>query len=121
VTGPLRVAAVMVAAEGALLVALALAYAGYTLAHSPGSLGVALFSAALALGTGVVLLALARGLARRRAAALSPTLLIQVLALPVGVDQVRAGLSYVGVPVLLLAASVLALLATPAARGPLGR
>ena len=53
--------------------------------------------AALALG------AIARGLTRRRRWARSPSVLTQLLAIPVGVDAASTGVGWVGVPLVICA------------------
>lgn len=66
----------------------------------------ALLALLAAVGLGLV----ARGLARRRRWARAPALVANLLVLPVSFDLVRGGRWYVGGPLLLLAAAVLALL-----------
>ena len=70
-------------------------------------------AAGAAVLAGLVLLLLARSVARRRGWARSPAVVLNLLALPVAVGAFQAGAWWVGVPVLLLAGSVLYLFATP--------
>jgi hypothetical protein len=111
----LRRLALLLAVEGALLVLLGLGYGGMSLSDRSGRLAAEL-AAAFALVAGAGLLLLARAVSQSRAWARSPALVLNVLALPVGAGVVQAGLWWVGVPVLLLAGSVLYLLATPELR-----
>jgi len=74
----------------------------------------AVVAALLTLLAGLGLLAVARGLRRARRWARAPALVTQLLALPVAVGLVQGGRWYVGVPLILWALGVLALLFTPA-------
>jgi hypothetical protein len=58
--------------------------------------GLVAFAAAALAGT-------SRGLARRRRWARSPSVLTQLLALPVGIDATQTGAAWVGVPLLVCA------------------
>jgi len=73
----------------------------------------ALVAALLALAAAVGLALVGRGLARGRRWARAPALVTNLLVLPVAVDLVRGGRWYVGVPLLLWALAVLALLFAP--------
>ena len=70
----------------------------------------------MAVLAGVLVLLVARGLSRVAGWARSPAVVLQLLALPVGIGLVQGEVWYAAVPVLLLAGSVLYLLATPDAR-----
>jgi len=116
-------AAALVAAEGAALVGLALLDVALTASADAGSVPLALSTALLLAVFGAVLLLLARALRALRPAARSPVVAFQLLALPVGwtltVENNRPEL---GLPVLVLAGSVLLLLfGTAEARQALAR
>ncbi len=72
--------------------------------------------AALAVGTGLVLLLLARALSRARAWARTPAVVVQLFALPVGYGLVQGRVCLAAALVLGPAVAVLALLATTGAR-----
>jgi len=116
-------AAALVAAEGAALVGLALLDVALTASADAASVPLALSTALLLAVFGAILLLLARALRALRPAARSPVVAFQLLALPVGwtltVDNSRPEL---GLPVLVLAVSVLLLLfGTAEARQALAR
>lgn len=117
-----RVAAALIGLESlALLVATGILLAK-TLAGHPASIPRALLDAALALGGALALGLGARGLVRLRAAARTPMVVLQLLALPVGYSLAfQAGLAGYGAPILLGALAVLYLLFTPPARAALDR
>jgi hypothetical protein len=116
------VAAGVVAAEGGALVALSLSYAGLLLAAHPHNRSLALFGAALGLLCGLVLLVAARGLRQMRRPAYSPTVLVQLLAIPVGIGLIQGQRAAIAVAVLVPSAVVLALLMfTPTGRSVLTR
>jgi hypothetical protein len=98
-----RRAGALLVVEGAALTLLGVADAVATVVGSPedtvASAGVAVFAAAV----GVLLLGLGRAVWRRRGWARTPAIVLQLLALPVGTDQVRAGAWPIGGAVLLLA------------------
>jgi hypothetical protein len=81
---------------------------------TPTSAARAVVAALLTLLAGLGLLAVARGLRRARRWARAPALVTQLLALPVAVGLVQGGRWYVGVPLILWALGVLALLFMPA-------
>jgi hypothetical protein len=70
----------------------------------------------MALIAGLLLLLVARGLARTAGWARSPAVVAQLLALPVGVGLAQGGVWLAAVPVLALAVAVLYALFTPDAR-----
>ena len=78
---PLRRAAALVVLEGAGLAAVGLAYAGRAVLGSPESRAGALLGAAIIVGAGVLLVALARALDQRRAWARTPVVVVQLLGL----------------------------------------
>ena len=121
--GPVLAAAALVAAEGAALVGLAVLDVALTASADAASVPLALSTALLLAVFGGILLLLARALRALRPAARSPVVAFQLLALPVGwtltVDNNRPEL---GLPVLVLAVSVLLLLfGTAEARQALAR
>ena len=81
--GALRAAAAVVTVEGVALVALSLGYAAYGVVGAPHSLAGVAGEAVLGVGTGALLCLLARALRRRARWAVTPTLLLQLLCLPV--------------------------------------
>ena len=118
---PVRHAALVTAVEGAVLLGFAV-YVGISAAVSTTHrLASAVALAVFAAGGGVLLGALARALAGLRAWARSPIVVLQIVFLPVGVSLVQAGRGVVGAGVLVLAATVLYLLFTPASRAALDR
>ncbi len=104
----------LVAAQGLGLVGLAVFFLVELMVSSPSSTARAVMAALLTLLAGLGLLAVARGLRRARRWARAPALVTQLLALPVAVGLVQGGRWYVGVPLILWALGVLALLFTPA-------
>jgi hypothetical protein len=115
-TSPVRRAAVLLVTEAAGLAGLALVYlvggvTGDALSRTGALLGAALF----ALLAGVLVL-LARALDAVRGWARSPVVVLQLLALPIGIGLAQAKLWAAAVPLLLLAGAVLYQLATPEAR-----
>jgi hypothetical protein len=112
-----RVAADIVAVEGAALVALSLSYVGLLLAAHPHNRGLALFGAALGLLFGFAMLVAARGLRQMRRPAYSPIVLVQLIAVPVGIGLIQGHRAVIAVAVLAPSVVVLALLMfTPAGR-----
>ena len=109
-------AALLVAVEGVALVLLGLGYGLAGVLGEPLSRAGTLLEAAFAVLVGVLVLLVARGLARRQGWSRSPAVVLQLLALPVGVGLVQAEVWYAAVPVLGLAAAVLYQLATAEAR-----
>ena len=109
-------AALLVALEGVVLTLLGLGYGVAGLVGDPFDRAATLLEAAFTAVAGVLVLLVARGLRRVAGWARSPAVVVQLLALPVGVGLVQGQVWYAAVPVLLLAGSVLYLLATPEAR-----
>jgi hypothetical protein len=104
----------LVAGQGIGLVGLAVFFLVELIVASPTSAPRAVMAALLTLLAGLGLLAVARGLRRARRWARAPALVTQLLALPVAWGLVQGGRWYVGVPLILWALGVLALLFTPA-------
>jgi hypothetical protein len=111
---PLVVLAALVAAQGVGLAGLAMFFLVELVVSTPLSVPRAVTAALLTLLAGLGLLAVARGLHRRRRWARAPTLVTQLLVLPVGAGLVQGGRWYVGVPLIGWALGVLVLLFTPA-------
>lgn len=108
----LRRLALLLALEGALLVLLGAGYGMASLTDA-SERAPAELAAASAVLLGLLLLVLARAVDRERRWARSPAVVLNVFPLPIGLGILQAGVWWVGVPVLLLAGSVLYLFATP--------
>jgi hypothetical protein len=120
--GTIRYAGGVVLVQAAALLVTAIALLVLAVAHSSQRLWAALAIAGFALLGALVLYLCGRGLLALRPSARSPIVLLELLALPVGYSLgVQAGRALVGVPVLVSAAAVLALLFTPTARAALDR
>ena len=115
-TSPVARAALLVAVEGLALVVLGVGYGAAGLVGDPFDRTATLLEAGLAVLAGVLVLLVARGLADVRGWSRSPAVVVQLLALPVGVGLVQGQVWVAAVPVLLLAGSVLYLLLTAEAR-----
>ena len=109
-------AALLVAVEGVVLALLGLGYGIAGVLGEPFDRAATLLEAGFALLAGLLVLLVARGLHRVAGWSRSPAVVVQLLALPVGVGLVQGQVWYAAVPVLLLAGSVLYQLATPEAR-----
>jgi hypothetical protein len=107
VAAVVRRAAVLLAVEGTVLVVIGIVDAVATAVGSPTDRGLSYTVAGFAIGTGAVLLGFARSIARRHGWARSPAVVLQLLAMPVGVGLLQGGVWYAGVPVLLLGAATL--------------
>jgi len=112
-------AALLVGLEGSLLVLLGSGYAVAGLVGDPFDRAATLLEAGFSVLAGVLVLLVARGLSRRRGWSRTPAVVLQLLALPVGVGLVQGRVWYAAVPVLALAVLVLYQLATPEARSAL--
>ncbi len=116
-----RAAGWLLAIEAAGLVALGIVVVVKVATGTPRSPVLAVVAAGLAAATGALLLLLGRALGRLRGWAYTPTVVLQLLALPVGYSlAAQAGLWAYGGPVLLLAIGELVALLTPASRRVLG-
>ncbi len=109
-------AALLVAVEGAGLAVLGLGYGAAALAGQPFDRRAALLEGGFTLLAGLLVLLVARGLAGAAGWSRAPTVVLQLLALPVGVGLVQGQVWYAALPVLALASAVLYQLATPQAR-----
>ena len=115
-------AALLVAVEGAVLVLLGLGYGIAGVVGEPFDRTATLLEAAFTVVAGGLVLLVARGLHRVAGWSRSPAVVLQLLALPVGVGLVQGRVWFAAAPVLLLAAAVLyLLLATPDARAAFRR
>lgn len=110
----LLAAALFTAAQGALITALGAYLAVNGLVGHPRRIAEAELGGALALLAGVVLLLVARGLARRRRWSRSPALLAQILCLPVGWGLIQGDRYLLGVPLSAVALVTTVLLLLPA-------
>jgi hypothetical protein len=118
----LRLAGLVAAIEGAGVLAAGVVLAVKTIVQTPNNLGRALLGTAFALLGGLVLLLLARAVARADGWARSPLVVLQILALPIGYTMTfDSGQPAYGIPVLLLAVAELYLLFTPESREALER
>jgi hypothetical protein len=109
-------AALLVALEGLVLVMLGAGYGVAGVVGDPFDRAATLLEAGFTVLAGVLVLLVARGLRRVAGWSRSPAVVLQLLALPVGVGLVQGRVWYAAVPVLLLAGAVLYQLATPEAR-----
>ena len=113
---PVRAAAALVAVEGLALALLGAGYAVSGVVGAPEDRLATVVAGGFALLVGVALTGVARGLARARSWALAPTVVVQVFTFVVGVGLLQAGVLAVALPLLLVPATVLYLVATPASR-----
>ena len=113
---PVTRAALLVAVEGVALAVLGLGYGVAAVAGEPFDRTAALLEGGFTLLAGLLVLRVARGLARTAGWSRAPTVVLQLLAVPVGVGLVQGRVWYAAVPVLGLATAVLYQLATPQAR-----
>ena len=109
-------AALLVAVEGAALTVLGTGYAVAGAVGDPFDRTATLLEGGFAALAGLLVLLVARGLLHVRGWARSPAVVLQLLALPVGLGLVQGGVLYAAGPVLGLAVAVLYQLATPEAR-----
>lgn len=90
------------------------------LAATATDLPSALLVTAFAVGGAIALWALGSALARRRAGARAPAIVLQLMLLPVGWYMIQGGLAWLGVVLIALGLSVCALLVSPPATRALG-
>jgi hypothetical protein len=120
--GPLRGAVVLILVESAALVCAAVYLVYATIVGRPRGVAEALFIAAIALVAAAGLAWGARSLWHCHAAARSPIVVVQLLALPVGYSLgFQAGRIGFGGPIMAIALVVIFLLFTPPARAALDR
>ena len=113
---PVTRAALLVGLEGAALTVLGAGYGIAGVVADPFSRLGALLEAAFAVVLGVLVVLVARGLLHVSGWSRSPAVVLQLLALPVGVGLLQGQVYYAAAPVLGLAGAVLFHLATPEAR-----
>ena len=109
---PLRRAAVLVAVEGIALAVIGVVYAVSALLGAPEDRLAAVLAGVLAVGAGLALLLVARGLAAARGWAFSPSVVAQLFLIVVASGLLQGRVYAVGVPLLLIAVGVLWQLAT---------
>ncbi|MDH6459860.1 hypothetical protein M2302_000011 [Micromonospora sp. A200] len=80
----------------------------------------ALFVTGFAFAGAAALWALGAALARRRAGARAPAMVLQLMLLPVGWFMISGGLGWLGVPLMVLGVGVCALLVSPPTTRALG-
>ncbi|MFJ8688003.1 MULTISPECIES: hypothetical protein [Micromonospora] len=80
----------------------------------------ALFVTGFAIAGAVALWALGGALARRRAGARAPAIVLELMLLPVGWFMISGGLGWLGVPLMALGVGVCALLVSPPTTRALG-
>lgn len=114
VVSSLRACVGLVALEAIGLLAVTVFFVVELFVATPDDRGRALVAAVLVLAAAAGLALVARGLASGRRWARAPALVTNLLVLPVAADILRGGRWYVGVPLLLWAVAVLALLFAPA-------
>jgi hypothetical protein len=102
-----RRAAVLLAVEGVALLVLGIIFTVATATGSPENRGLSYGVAGFAVAGGAVLLLLARAVDRRQGWARSPAVVLQLLAVPVGIGFLQGGHWAAGVPILLVAAATL--------------
>lgn len=104
--------------EGVALIGLGpVLLVGGILLGRPDSLGRAWAEVVIAIGAGVLLLAMARGLSRAAGWSRAPVIVTQLLAVPVGYSlAVPSEQPLYGIPILAAVATVLYLLFTPESR-----
>ncbi|MGI8698055.1 MAG: hypothetical protein ACR2J0_02765 [Mycobacteriales bacterium] len=107
---PVRRAAAVVLVEGLALLLLCGSYAVRVLFGRPENRALAVSGAAMGLAAGALVALLAGALFRGRRGAASPVLVVQLLALPVGIGLLQGHLPLYAAAVLLPAVVVLALL-----------
>lgn len=113
---PVTRASLVVALEGVVLLLLGLGYGVAGWVGDPFDRTATLLEGGFAVVVGGLLLLVARGVSRVDGWSRSPAVVVQLLALPVGYGLAQGRVWWAAVPVLLLAGTVLYLLATPEAR-----
>jgi hypothetical protein len=110
----LSLAALIVAIQGAAMLALGLGLMADSVLGDPDNRVGAILIGVLAGMGGAGLLLCAWGLRRRRRWSRSPALVWQLLMIPVGWYQVQGGLRWLGVPLVAISALAAVLLVVPA-------
>ncbi|RKN17964.1 hypothetical protein D7147_18585 [Micromonospora musae] len=101
------------------LIAVWLIWADLT-AETTVGLTSALLVTGFAVAGAVALWALGAALNRRRAGARAPSIVLQLMLLPIGWYMIQGGLGWLGVPLMALGVGVSALLVAPASNRALG-
>lgn len=114
--GVVRRIAQLLAVQGVALVVLGVVYAVVSATGRPENQLGAELAAAVLVVLGVVVLLLARATAAGRTWPRTPAVVVNVIALPVGLGLLQGHLYVAGVVVLLPAVTLLWLVATPEAR-----
>lgn len=109
-------AALLVGFEGGALALLGFGYGLAGVFGTPYDRTATLVEAGFTVVVGGLVLFVARGLRRTAGWSRSPAVVVQLLAVPVGVGLLQGRVWYAALPVLLLAGGVLHQLATPEAR-----
>lgn len=118
--GPLRWAVWLLMGE-AVAVGLIAAFLVYEdLTGSAASVVSALFVTGFAVAGALLLFAVARALAGRRAGARGPAIVLQLMLLPIGYFMIQGGLAWLGVPIMAFAIFVAALILSPSSTKALG-
>ncbi|WP_091665624.1 hypothetical protein [Micromonospora auratinigra] len=118
--GTLRAAVGLLRAE-AVAVGLVAAWLVWSDLTAPRvDLATAVLLTAFAIGGAAALWALGGGLARRRAGARAPAIVLQLMLLPIGWYMLQGGLKAIGVLLMLLGVGVIALLVSPPTNRALG-
>jgi hypothetical protein len=102
-----RRGALLLAVEGVGLVVVGLVLTIATATGSPDNRGLSYGVAGFAVAGGAVLRLYARAVQRQQGWARSPAVVLQLLAVPVGIGFLQGGLWAAGVPVIALAAATL--------------
>ena len=118
---PLTIAAAVVGLQGTGLLAAGFYLIESGLFGSPESVSIAITTGLLAMAGGLALLGVAYGLIKIRVWSRSPAILWQLLTIGVGWYQLQAGLGELGIPLIVIAATTVVLLLTPAATNALER
>ena len=115
-SSPVRRAALLLALEGVVVGVIGVAYAVAGVVGDPESVAGTVVGGVLILGWGVLLALLGRLVGQVRRWARSPAVVVQLLALIMGVQLAQLGLWAAALPAVVLAGTVLYQLATPEAR-----
>ena len=113
---PLGRAAVLLTVEALALTVIGVGYAASGVLGRPEDRTATVLAGVIVLAAGLLLLRVARALARERGWAWSPTVVTQLFLVVVGVGLVQGRVWWAAVPMLALAAGVLSQLASPQAR-----
>jgi peptidoglycan/LPS O-acetylase OafA/YrhL len=118
--GSLRWAVVLLAVQALAVVVVTGVLAYDDVVASPTSRGAGWTLTGTAAALAALLVFLDWSLARRRAWARGPAVVLELMLLPIGYYMVKGGLPWVGVPLIVLALATAGLLVAPATRAALG-